>query len=185
MYTTDYLKTILKELELGIEVISDKQVEQLVTGILHANKIFVAGGGRSGLAAKSFAMRMMHVGLYPYVVGETITPNFEQSDMLLISSGSGETKNFISIAEKAQSIGGEIVALTTNIDSTIAQLADLVIQMPGSPKDQSTSNYQTIQPMGSLFEQSLLLFFDAVILRFMERKGLDSANMYGRHANLE
>ncbi|WP_117170919.1 6-phospho-3-hexuloisomerase [Paraliobacillus sediminis] len=185
MHTTDYLKTILKELELGIEVISDKQVEELVTGILNANKIFVAGGGRSGLAAKSFAMRMMHVGLYPYVVGETITPNFEQDDMLLISSGSGETKNFISIAEKAQSIGGEVVALTTNVDSTIAQLADLVIKMPGSPKDQSTSNYQTIQPMGSLFEQSLLLFFDAVILRFMERKGLDSANMYGRHANLE
>lgn len=185
MQTTDFLKTILKELELGIEVISDKQVEELVTGILHANKIFVAGGGRSGMAAKSFAMRMMHVGLYPYVVGETITPNFEQGDMLIISSGSGETKNFISIAEKAKSIGGEIVALTTNVDSTIAQLADLVIKMPGSPKDQSTSNYQTIQPMGSLFEQSLLLFFDAVILRFMERKGLDSANMYGRHANLE
>ncbi|WP_112180176.1 6-phospho-3-hexuloisomerase [Paraliobacillus zengyii] len=185
MQTTGYFKKIIKELEQGIEVISDEQVENLVTGILNANKVFVAGGGRSGLAAKSFAMRMMHVGLYPYVVGETITPNFEKGDMLIINSGSGETKNVVSIAEKAQAIAGEIVALTTNLDSTIAQLADLAIQMPGSPKDQTTGNYQTIQPMGSLFEQSLFLLFDAVILRFMERKGLDSANMYGRHANLE
>jgi len=31
----------------------------------------------------------------------------------------------------------------------------------------------------------MLLFYDAVILRFMEKKGLDSNKMYGKHANLE
>lgn len=185
MQTTGYLEKILEELRHGIGLISDQEVEKLVDGILSANKVFVAGGGRSGFAAKSFAMRMMHVGLEPFVVGETITPTFEANDIIIIGSGSGETKGLVSIAEKAQSIGGKIVAVTTSPDSTIANLADIVIQMPGSPKDQSTSHYQTIQPMGSLFEQTLLLFFDAVILRFMERKGLDSENMYGSHANLE
>ena len=33
--------------------------------------------------------------------------------------------------------------------------------------------------MGSLFEQSIFLFYDAVILRFMEKKGLNSNEMYG------
>ena len=32
------------------------------------------GAGRSGLVAKAFAMRLMHLGLEAFVVGETITP---------------------------------------------------------------------------------------------------------------
>ncbi|MFC3883726.1 6-phospho-3-hexuloisomerase, partial [Bacillus songklensis] len=83
------------------------------------------------------------------------------------------------------SIGGKIAAVTIFPDSTIGQLADVTIKLPGSPKDQSEGDYKTIQPMGSLFEQTLLLFYDAVILRFMEKKGLDTNKMYGRHANLE
>ncbi|WP_077622680.1 6-phospho-3-hexuloisomerase [Sediminibacillus massiliensis] len=185
MQTTEYLKTIINELDMGASILSEQEAEQLVEDILSAEKVFVAGGGRSGFAAKSFAMRMIHVGLDAYVVGETVTPNYEDSDLLIICSGSGETKGLVSIAEKAKNIGGKIVSVTTSPDSTIAGLADSVIQMPGSPKDQSNNTYQTIQPMGSLFEQTLLLFFDAVILRFMERKGLDSHKMYGRHANLE
>lgn len=89
------------------------------------------------------------------------------------------------MAEKAKSIGGKIVTVTIFPDSTIGQLADITIKLPGSPKDQSKGDYKTIQPMGSLFEQTLLLFYDAVILRFMEKKGLDTNKMYGRHANLE
>lgn len=185
METTAYLEKILTELSQGSNLIDDQEAEKLVNGILDAEQIFVAGGGRSGLALKSFAMRLMHVGLNPYVVGETVTSNFTEDDILILGSGSGETKGLVAIAEKAKKIGGTIVAVTTATDSTIAGFADIVVKLPGSPKDQSTSDYQTIQPMGSLFEQSLLLFLDAVILRFMEKKGLDSDNMYGRHANLE
>jgi 6-phospho-3-hexuloisomerase len=39
--------------------------------------------------------------------------------------------------------------------------------------------------MASLFEQSMLLFYDALVLKLMELKGQNSANMYGKHANLE
>jgi len=39
--------------------------------------------------------------------------------------------------------------------------------------------------MGSLFEQTMLLFYDALILQIMEEKQLDSQTMYGKHANLE
>ena len=39
--------------------------------------------------------------------------------------------------------------------------------------------------MGSLFEQSLFIFLDLVILRLMQRTALDSAGMFKRHANLE
>lgn len=185
MNTTQYLDEVVQELRRTINLISDKEAEELMNRILESNKIFVAGAGRSGFMGKSFVMRMMHMGIDAYIVGETVTANLEPGDLLIIGSGSGETKTLVAIAEKAKSIGGTVAAITISPDSTIGKLADIVVKLPGAPKDQSTGDYQTIQPMGSLFEQTMLLFYDALILRFMEKKGLDSTKMYGKHANLE
>ncbi|RFU71393.1 6-phospho-3-hexuloisomerase [Peribacillus saganii] len=185
MNTTQYLDIILKELNKTVHLIADEDAEILVNRILESKKIFTAGAGRSGFMAKSFAMRMMHMGLDAYVIGETVTPNFEKEDLLIIASGSGETKSLVSMAEKAKSIGGTIAIATIFPESTIGKSADIAIKLPGSPKDKTQGDYSTIQPMASLFEQTLLLFFDAVILRFMEKKGLNSDTMFGRHANLE
>lgn len=185
MKTTQYLAEMIKELNRSVELISDEEAEKLVNGILESKKIFVAGAGRSGFMAKSFAMRMMHIGLDAYVIGETVTPNFEEEDILIIGSGSGETKSLVSIAEKAKNIGGTIAAVTIFPESTIGKLADVTIKLPGSPKDQSEGDFKSIQPMGSLFEQTLLMFYDAIILSFMDKKGLDTNTMYGKHANLE
>lgn len=185
MKTTEFAKEIIGELSHSVDLIADEEAEQLVNQILEANKVFVAGAGRSGFMAKSFAMRMMHMGIDAYVIGETVTPNFEVDDILIIGSGSGETKSLVSVAEKAESIGGKIAVVTLNPESTIGNLADITVKLPGSPKDQTDSDYKTIQPMGSLFEQTLLLFYDAIILSVMEKKGLDTNKMYGRHANLE
>ncbi|MDR4946442.1 6-phospho-3-hexuloisomerase [Neobacillus cucumis] len=185
MITTQYLDEVVQELGRTINQISDKEAEKLMNRILESNKIFVAGAGRSGFMGKSFVMRMMHMGIDAYIVGETVTANLEPGDLLIIGSGSGETKTLVAIAEKAKNIGGTVAAITISPDSTIGKLADIVVKLPGAPKDQSTGDYQTIQPMGSLFEQTMLLFYDALILRFMEKKGLDSNKMYGKHANLE
>lgn len=158
MQTTQYLAEILKELNRSLELITDEEAEKLVDGILESKKVFVAGVGRSGFMAKSFAMRMMHMGINSYVIGETVTPNFEKDDILIIGSGSGGTKSLVSVAEKAKSIGGKIAAVTIFPDSTIGQLADITIKLPGSPKDQSEGDYKTIQPMGSLLSKPYYFF---------------------------
>ena len=40
-------------------------------------------------------------------------------------------------------------------------------------------------PMGSLFEEVALIFFDIVISDMMERMGVENDEMVSRHANLE
>lgn len=60
-------------------------------------------------------MRMMHMGIDAYVVGETVTANLEKGDLLIIGSGSGETKTLVSIAEKAKSLGGTVAAVTISL----------------------------------------------------------------------
>lgn len=184
MNTTSFTEEILAELKQTLALMDDAQAENLVAGILKAKKIFVAGGGRSGFMAKAFVMRMMHVGLEAYVVGETVTPNLETDDIFIVGSGSGETHSLAAMTQKAKAIGATVVAITTNPDSTIGCLGDIHIEIPAQAKADGASG-KSIQPMGSLFEQSLLLFYDAVILRFMDKKGLKSGTMYGRHANLE
>ncbi|WNS78010.1 6-phospho-3-hexuloisomerase [Domibacillus sp. DTU_2020_1001157_1_SI_ALB_TIR_016] len=185
MQTTQYTAEILNELQRTAVLMNGDQTEQLVNGILEAKKVLVAGAGRSGFMAKSFAMRMMHMGLDPYVVGETVTPNLEDGDIFIVGSGSGETKSLVAMAEKAKSIGAVVAAITIAPNSTIGRLADVVVEIPAQTKSGEDTGNKSIQPMGSLFEQSLLLTYDSVILRLMERKGMNSETMYGRHANLE
>ncbi|WP_431312545.1 6-phospho-3-hexuloisomerase [Sporosarcina jeotgali] len=184
MNAAAYTQEILDELKHTLSMVKEEAAENLVEAILHANKIFVAGGGRSGFMAKAFVMRMMHIGLDAYVVGETVTPNLESEDLFIAGSGSGETESLVSMTEKAKNIGASIAAITTNPASTIGRLADHTIEIHAQAKADSASG-KSIQPMGSLFEQALLLFYDALILRVMEKSDAHSDIMYGRHANLE
>lgn len=177
---------IVKELEHTLSQVSVEQTEELVDVILKSKKIFAAGAGRSGFMVKAAAMRLMHMGFESYVVGETVTPNIEKGDLLLIGSGSGETGSLVSMANKAKKIGAAIALITIFPESSIGKIADTVVKVPApTPKVKEDSGFKSIQPMGSLFEQSLLLTLDAVILRLMDKQRKDSDTMFTRHANLE
>ncbi|WP_339226172.1 6-phospho-3-hexuloisomerase [Oceanobacillus sp. FSL K6-2867] len=184
--TSTFLSEILKELNTATELISETEAQDLMNSILESKKVFVAGAGRSGLMARSFAMRMMHMGLDAYVVGEVATPGIDENDILILSSGSGGTKTLISMAEKAKSIGAKVALVTISPESPIGELSDLTVKIPAKPKEAGAdSGHKSIQPMGSLFEQSLLLFYDALVLRMMDKKEQDGETMFGKHANLE
>ncbi|MET3852547.1 6-phospho-3-hexuloisomerase [Paenibacillus sp. OAE614] len=188
MNTADYALEITKELQRSIARISDGEADQLADMILEAGNVFVAGAGRSGLMGRALAMRLMHLGITAYVVGETVTPGIGPGDLLVIGSGSGETQSLVTMAKKAKDIGAAVVTATIHPDSTLGRLSDLPVRLPGTPKEQQAAGNgekATIQPMGSLFEQTLIILYDAVVLRLMEQRDQDSSQMFGRHANLE
>jgi len=179
-------KRILQELKKTVLSVGNDQAQDLIQSILQAKRIFVAGAGRSGFMVKAFGMRLMHMGYGVYVVGETITPNLMSEDLLIIASGSGATGSLVVMAQKAKAIGARIGLVTIDEQSPIAKLADIVLTIPApSPKVQRETDSTSIQPMGSLFEQSLLLTLDALILMLMERQNKTSDTMFTRHANLE
>lgn len=186
MKITGFYQKIIGELNQATSQIQEDQAKDFIELIQKANKVFLAGAGRSGLASKAFAMRLMHMGVDAYVVGETNTAPLEEGDLLVVGSGSGETKSLIPIVDKAKDLGGQVALVSINKKSAIGDLSDLVVELPGATKDQSNKDdISTIQPMGSLFEQTLLVFFDAVILKYMELNHLETDKMYGKHANLE
>ena len=131
-------------------------------------------------------MRLMHMGVNSYVVGETCTPNITAEGLLVICSGSGETKSLVNHATKAKEVGAKIALITINPQSTIGKMADVVVEISApSPKSAKEGQIKSIQPMGSLFEQSEGLFMDIAILKLMEIKNMTSETMFGRHANME
>lgn len=179
-------KRITAELDKTLDQISSEDVEKLANKILDAKHVFVAGAGRSGFMVRAFAMRLMHMGFTAYVIGEAITPNLEKQGLLIIGSGSGATSSLVSMAKNCKKIGADLAVITIFPDSPIGQMADVVVKIPApTPKSEKDSGFTSIQPMGTLFEQSLLLLLDAVIIILMAEKGYDSNTMFTRHANIE
>ena len=79
-----------------------------------------------------------------------------------------------------------MVLFTIDDLSTLAKQASRIIKISApSPKLQKSNNLDSIQPMGSLFEQSLLITLETIVVLLMERLGLDSETMFKNHANLE
>jgi 6-phospho-3-hexuloisomerase len=176
--------------------ISDGEVEGLIREILGAKRIYVMGAGRSGLVAKAFAMRLMHLGLTSYVVGETVTPAMNPEDLMIVFSGSGETKTIADIAESAKAIGGRLCLITSKKDSRIGRIADccVVIESQRAAVEDESAEFEIRQmmgkhksfaPLGTLFETASVIFADAVISRLMEIKEINVETLRGRHVNIE
>ena len=182
----EYIGQILEELRRSLSALPEGGAEKLAAEILGCRAVFVAGAGRSGLAMKSFAMRLMHLGLNAYVVGETSTPRITDRDLMLIGSGSGSTASLVAHAQKAHSIGALVCLITADEQSPVGRCSDIVVTIPApAPKSGRDVGFRSIQPLGSLFEQCLMLTLDAIVLALMHRTGVTTGAMLERHANLE
>ena len=76
------ITSVINELSRTLTSVAFEQQEKLADEILNANRVFVAGAGRSGMMARCFAMRLMHMGLNAYMVGEVVTPSIAAGDLL-------------------------------------------------------------------------------------------------------
>lgn len=176
---------ILKEVETVLAKVAEEELQEIASHLLKANRIFIIGEGRSGLMAKSFAMRLMHLGATVFVVGETITPSIMVGDLLVAVSGSGTTKNVVWTADKTKSLGCEVVAVSTDPESPLAAAASHILHVPAATKYRRENELQTIQPLGSLFDQCIHILFDTICLLYSRLNNVDHADAFKRHSNLE
>ena len=186
MNTEENMTQILKEIKSTLRRIKRREVELLLDAIEKTERIFCAGAGRSGLVMRSFAMRLMHMGMQAYVVGETVTPSIKERDLLIIGSGSGETGSLLIMADKAKAIEAVVALLTVLPESSIGSHTDLIVTIPATTaKVNNPNNTDTVQSRGSLFEQSLFILLESLILSLMQRSSFQPDSIMARHANLE
>ncbi len=186
MSVPDRAVRIAEEIGATVSRIDDEAALRLIEALAEAPRVFVAGAGRSGCAVRAFGMRLNHLGLSAHVVGETSTPALKAGDLLVVGSGSGSTGSMVAIARKAAALDGRVALVTIREGSPIGELAEIQLCVPApTPKLDGPDEAPSIQPMGSLFEQSLLVVLDAVVLGLMDRLAADPETMFSRHANLE
>lgn len=156
----------------------------LMSELLRAERIHVLGAGRSKLAADSFGMRLMHLGMRAHSVGEVTAPGVRDSgDLVIACSGSGETPTVVHLARAARDAGAQLAVVTGTATSSLAALSDLVIALPECSREGVRG--ESTQFVGTLFEQGALLYFDSLILTLERRLEADRTRMLDRHTNLE
>lgn len=182
-----YLNDILDELKEDANYVDEDNVQKVVKEIMNAKKLFVAGAGRSGFAARAFSNRLLHLGYKVSFVGEPTTPPIKKDDLLIICSGSGETGSLVSMSKKALKQGAKIVLLSIFPKSTIGTMSTAVITIPGITSKTTELNVKksTIQSRGSSFEQLTWLVCDSMVMYLKEYTNQTNDDLYARHANME
>lgn len=176
-------EVILNKLSTVLDDTDTEFTNTLISVIGEAEKIFISGAGRSGLVARFFAMRLMHCGYQVFMVGGIVTPSLVKEDLLLIISGSGSTETLLPLAKKAKAINAKVVLISMKRQSTIGELADIVL--PIGNLNASSFNATDCMPMGTVFELSTLVFLESAIAQVIKQKGLSENTMRAQHANLE
>ncbi|MDY6864500.1 MAG: 6-phospho-3-hexuloisomerase [Halobacteriota archaeon] len=192
------IRSIVNHISGTADQLDQSRIEDIIKRLMETDKIFVMGAGRSGLVARAFAMRLMHLGFTVFVVGDSTTPAVGKGDMVMIISGSGETFSMCSLAKIAKDLGAVLVAVTSNPDSPLGKLADVIVVVKGRTKSDSErdedylerqirGDYRSLAlaPLGTMFEITSLVVLDAIVAGLMTVMGKSEADLKSRHATLE
>lgn len=172
------LDTVLDGCRAALSSIDDGDRETLIESILRSRKVFVYGSGRSGLVGQLFAVRLVQLGLDVHFVGEMTTPIIGKDDLTILISNTGRTSSVVQTARIAHRIGSRIISITGDPDSDLAGASDVCISLD-VPRSEEL---QRAAPLGTVFEDATLLFFDCIVSDIMRAESISEEEMRNRHA---
>lgn len=131
----EYGREICLEAAKVVEKSLSSDFYEFVTRKLETRSmVFFAGLGSSYEVARMTAVRVGHIkraiGDHVYVARESSTPAPRHGDLLIVISSSGETEIVTAWCKSFKRLGGQIAAVVGNADSTIASMADTVLEIP-------------------------------------------------------
>ncbi len=179
---SESVQYIQRKVQDILKTVSQEDVDQVKKLFFKANHVFVYGAGRSGLVAKAFAIRLVHLGFQAFVVGETITIPVQEGDLVIIVSGSGETIPAVMTAEIAHNLKAKVVSITGKKDSDIDQFADITLFVSAGCNEEQRKR---CAPLGTLFEASVWILLDGLIADLLDSKNETEETMRKRHATLQ
>ena len=184
------VNVICAEVQAVLSSVDEAEVTRFVEAVEGALRIYTTGMGRSSLAARAFAMRLVQLGFRSHVVGETTATAIGKGDLLVAISGSGSTRTVLAQCEAALSAGSKVSGITASEGSPVHALASGsagAIRLPSclGVRHRGKGLVETQQFGGSLFEQSAFLLLDALVQVLAARKDKTEQDMISRHANLE
>jgi len=178
-------RVILEELSTVFNNIKEEEILALVEEIAAAKRVFVYGLGRERLMLQAFAMRLMHLGVQVYMVGDVTTPGIGEGDLFITSSGTGYLSTVEAMQGIAKKSGARIAFMTAHPEFPLPQEADLIIKIPAQTMRDGIEARKSPQPLGALFEQAQLLMLEMVVVLLKQKLCQTEQDMEKRHTNLE
>jgi 6-phospho 3-hexuloisomerase len=171
------LKQLLEDINEVTGMINAKDLDLLVGRIESSKRIYLVGEGRSGLVAKSFAMRLARLDKLVYVVGETVTPQISEGDLLIAITGSGETKTVLETVKIFRVLKGNVICISAQPDSAIVRISHEAVIIPANLPKRIGHVYQLRElvgvperpPHASTFELATMIFLEAVSFELEHR----------------
>ena len=169
---------LLEHLARVLSVDRTREITETVEAVVSAKHVFVYGVGRSGLAARAFAMRLVQLGIDCYFIGETITPVVQDGDLVLIVSNTGATMSAIQVANIARRVGARVNSVTGVRGSKLSHASNVVLLLQSNGGGEQSR----LAPLGTMFEDACLILLDGIVAQVMERLRQPEADMRARHA---
>lgn len=169
---------ILSEVKAAVEKVDDSKIDAIVEALIGADSIFIYGVGRSGLVGKSFAVRLVQMGLDVHFVGDMTTPIVESNDVVLIISNTGETMSAVQTANIVGRIGAKVIVITSRSHSKLGSAAEIILEISPSRDEKR----KQLAPLGTLFEVETSIILDSLVPVLMQRLGQNEASLRKRHA---
>ena len=163
-----------------LAAIDQISLDRIAQAIVDAKRIYIAGWGRAGNCIKILAMNCSQMGLTAYICGDNTTPSIHPGDLLIIGSGSGETKTIALLAQQAKMHGAALALISTNSESTIGKLADINVVIPTTTIAEGTPS-----GMDGYFYHVLVQTVDIIRGYVCEILGITKEQMHENHNNLE
>jgi 6-phospho-3-hexuloisomerase len=167
------IKQLLVEIGKVSAKIKARDLDLIVERITSSERIFLVGEGRSGLVAKSFAMRLARLGKLIYIVGETVTPQIREGDLLIAITGSGETKTVLETVKIFRVLKGNVICISASSESAIVLISHESIIIPAELPKRIGHVYQLRElvgvperpPLASIFELATMIFLEAAAFK--------------------
>lgn len=155
-------------------------VERCSETISNGGKLVLSGIGKSGYIGQKMAATLSSVGspavfLHPVEAMHGDLGIFQQNDLLIALSYSGETDELLVMINPAKRLGVQLASITASRNSRLGKLSDIVVEMP-VPREACPFK---LAPTTTT--TALLVLGDALALVLLEKRGFTKEDYGRRH----
>ena len=172
------------ELAAVAERMDESALEPAVAAIAGADRIMLYGCGREGLMMRALAMRLHHMGLTVCMQGDMSAFPLGPGDLFLCAAGPGDLPTSSTLCGVAREAGAQVVVVTAEPDGATSRMADELLVIPAQTMANDVGS-DAVLPMGSLFEGTMFLVFEVLVLQLRDQLGETAETMRARHTNME
>ena len=144
------------------EAVADDTLLAVADMVVHSQHLFTYGVGASSLVAQDLFQKLTRIGISTVFLQDvhllaSMVGQYGGDATVILMSNSGETSEVLKLARLAKQNGLKVIGLTSRPESTLAQLADIVLPFV-SAEYTAMRTAATVSLMAQLYMNDLLFY---------------------------